>query len=142
MRAKSAQLLYCLGEEAEDVLKSTKIKKEDEKKVYTTVLSKFESFFQVRKNVIFERACFNRRVQKREESVEQYIAALHRLADTCNYGDQSYWRPHPRPLSRGNTRYKTIVTAANGSQSQTSLAGPDGFRLQETVWSQPQYLGE
>ena len=23
-----------------------------------------------------------------------------------------------------------------------SLAGPDGFRLQETVWSQPQYLGE
>ena len=83
-------LLYCLGEEAEDVLKSTKIKKEDEKKVYTTVLSKFESFFQVRKNVIFERACFNRRVQKREESVEQYIAALHRLADTCNYGDQSY----------------------------------------------------
>ena len=55
--------------------------------MYTTVLSKFESFFQVRKNVIFERACFNRRVQKREESVEQYIAALHRLADTCNYGD-------------------------------------------------------
>ena len=27
-------------------------------------------------------------------------------------------------------------------KSECSLAGPDGFRLQETVWSQPQYLGE
>ena len=112
-------LLYCLGEEAEDVLKSTKIK-EDEKKVYTTVLSKFESFFQVRKNVIFERACFNRRVQKREESVEQYIAALHRLADTCNYGDLTEDLIRDRlVVGIRDTKLSSQLAALNGSQSQT-----------------------
>ena len=78
-------LLYCLGEEAEDVLKSTKIT-EDEKKKYDSVLKSFDDFFKVRRNVIFERACFNRRVQKKDESVEQYIAVLHRMAETCDYG--------------------------------------------------------
>ena len=34
-------LLYCLGEEAEDVLKSTNIT-EEERKVYATVLGKFD----------------------------------------------------------------------------------------------------
>ena len=52
--------LYCLGEEAEAVLSSTNIT-EEERAVYTTVVSKFDAFFQVRRNVIFERARFNRR---------------------------------------------------------------------------------
>ena len=34
------------------------------------------------------------------------------------------------------------VSATVGMLTTASLAGPDGFRLQETVWSQPQYLGE
>ena len=37
-------LLYCLGEEAEDLLRSTNIT-EDERKVYLTVLGKFDGFF-------------------------------------------------------------------------------------------------
>ena len=41
-------LLYCLGKEAEDVLKSMNIT-EDERKVYATILGKFDVFFQVRK---------------------------------------------------------------------------------------------
>ena len=56
-------LLYCLGEEAEDVLASTRIT-DDEMKKYSSVLTKFDKFFQVRKNVIFERAKFNRRNQR------------------------------------------------------------------------------
>ena len=52
-------LLYCLGEEAEAVLASTNIT-DEERKVYDTVLKKFDDFFKVRKNVIFERARFNR----------------------------------------------------------------------------------
>lgn len=78
-------LLYCLGEEADDVLSSTNIKADDRKK-YETVLAKFDGFFQVRKNVIFERARFNRRNQLEGESVEQYITALYRLVDSCDYG--------------------------------------------------------
>ena len=81
-------LLYCMGEEAEDVLTSTNITT-DEKKDYETVLDKFNEYFKVRKNVIFERARFNRRNQLKGESVEQYITDLYRLAETCEYGDMT-----------------------------------------------------
>jgi hypothetical protein len=61
-----------MGEEAETVLASTNIK-EDEKAAYTSVVGKFDCYFKVRKNVIFERARFNRRVQGKSEPVEQFI---------------------------------------------------------------------
>ena len=44
--------MYCLGEEAEDVLTSTNIT-EDERKSYTSVLAKFDAYFKVQKKVIF-----------------------------------------------------------------------------------------
>ena len=79
-------LLYCIGEAAESVLKSTNIT-EDEQKVYDTVLGKFDSFFQLRRNVIIERARFNQRGQLPGESVEQYIMELYDLVEYCNYGE-------------------------------------------------------
>ena len=79
-------LLYCLGEEAEDVLASTRIT-DDEMKKYTSVLTKFDEFFQVRKNVIFERAKFNRRNQRENESIEEYLTALYAFVKSCDYGD-------------------------------------------------------
>ena len=79
-------LLYCLGEDAEDRLTSTNISAGDRKK-YEAVLNKFDEFFQVRKNIIFERARFNRRSQLPEESAEQFIISLYGLADGCEYGD-------------------------------------------------------
>ena len=79
-------LLYCLGEEAEDLLRSTNIT-EDERKVYLKVLGKFDGFFHVRKNIIFERAKFNRRCQLAGETADQFIASLYNLAENCNYGD-------------------------------------------------------
>ena len=51
-------LLYTLGEDNEDVLLSVKISKENRKN-YTEVMAKLE----VRKNVIYEHAWFNRRIQ-------------------------------------------------------------------------------
>ena len=79
-------LLYCLGEEAEGVLTSTNATA-DERKVYDTVVGKFDAFFKVRRNVIFERARFNRRNQLDGETAEQYIMELYRLAESCDYGD-------------------------------------------------------
>ena len=79
-------LLYCIGEEAEAVLISTNIT-EDERKVYDTVIAKLDAFFKVRRNIIFERARFNRRNQLEGESAEQYIMELYKLAENCNYGD-------------------------------------------------------
>ena len=77
-------LLYCLGEEGEDLLRSTNIT-EDERKSYSSVRAKLNGFFQVRKNVIFERAKFNRRSQLVGETADQFIASLYSLAENCNY---------------------------------------------------------
>ena len=78
-------LLYCMGEEAESVLLSTNITA-DKRRQYSEVLSKFDSYFEVRRNTIFERARFNRRAQKQGESVEQYITELYYLIEFCAYG--------------------------------------------------------
>ena len=86
-------LLYCLGEESDDILTSTGVT-DDERKSYKDVLDKFDSFFKVRKNVIFEQARFNRRQQAEGETAEQYIAVLYNLASNCNYGqmqDRMIW---------------------------------------------------
>ena len=79
-------LLYCLGADAEDILSTTNISTENRKK-YQKVLEKFDEFFAVRRNVIFERAHFNKRTQQQGESAEDYITVLHQLAECCEYGD-------------------------------------------------------
>ena len=78
-------LLYCLGEEADDVLTSTNITEGDHKK-YGEVMAKLDKFFKVRRNVILERARFNHRCQREGESAEQYITALYGFIETCEYG--------------------------------------------------------
>ena len=78
-------LLYCLGEEAESVLTSSNATAAD-RADFDRVMGKFDAFFQVRRNVIFERARFNRRCQLQGETAEQYIMALYTLAANCNYG--------------------------------------------------------
>ena len=59
----------------------------DDRKDYAKVLEKVDEFFQVRKNVIYERARFNRRNQQSGETAEQYIMALYDLAQHCDYGE-------------------------------------------------------
>ena len=50
-----------------------------------TVLTKFDDFFQVRKNVIYERARFNQRNEQSGQSSEEFIMALYNLAESCEY---------------------------------------------------------
>ena len=54
---------------------------------YDTVLTKFNDFFKVRRNVIFERARYNRRNQHEGETSEEYIMELYRLSESCDYGE-------------------------------------------------------
>ena len=78
-------LIYTMGDVADDILSLFGLT-EDDKKVYETVKEKFDSYFVKRRNVIFERAKFNRRCQKQDESVDSFITALHGLAEKCNFG--------------------------------------------------------
>ena len=81
-------LLYCLGEETDDVLTSTNISSPaDSRKVFADVLKKFDEFFKVRKNIIFGKARFNRRCQGETETAEQFITSLYSLATDCEFGE-------------------------------------------------------
>ena len=71
-----------MGPEAQDVLETTDIDEEN-RHVYDSVIASFDTYFGVRKNIIFERAQFNSRKQQPEESAEQYILALYALAGRC-----------------------------------------------------------
>ena len=48
-------------------------------------MRKFDEFFKVCKNVIFERARFNLRCQAEGESIEQFITCLYSLAESCEF---------------------------------------------------------
>ena len=74
-------LLYCLGEEANDVLTSTNISEED-KKQFTKVMDQFDEFFKV---LIFERARFNQRNQLPGEVAEKYY---HGAVQYSNFKDE------------------------------------------------------
>lgn len=79
-------LVYTMGDNADDILQSFELS-EDDKKVYKTVKGKFDSYFVKRRNVVYERAVFNRRKQEEGESIETFITALYSLAEHCEYGN-------------------------------------------------------
>ena len=74
-----------MGDEADDILRSFALSEEDKKK-YDVVKGKFDVHFDTRKNVIFERAKFNKKVQEDGEPVDDFITALYSLVEHCNYG--------------------------------------------------------
>ena len=78
-------LVYCMGDEAEDVLKGLTLTA-DERKGYTDVKAGLDAFFVPKRNVIYERAKFNQRVQLPGETVDSFITALYGLAEHCKYG--------------------------------------------------------
>ena len=85
------------------------------RKKYAQVLAKFDSFFQPRKNVIFERARFNRRQQAEGETAEQFIVALYHLASTCNYG----------PLQDEMIRDRLVVGIRDSALSERLQLDPE-----------------
>ena len=64
-------LIYAMGDEADDILRSFNLSADDRKKY----------------GVIFERARFNMRRQEESESVDTFITALYSLAEHCGYGN-------------------------------------------------------
>ena len=79
-------LLYCLGERAEYIFASFNLSKADAKKFYV-VIERFNQFFIVKKNVIFEKVQFNKRKQAPSETANDFFPALFKLSETCEYGE-------------------------------------------------------
>ena len=81
-------LVYAMGDEADNILRSFHLSDADSNK-YKTVKEKFDEYFISRRNVIYERAKFNQHKQEPQELVDSFITALHCLAEHCSYGELS-----------------------------------------------------
>lgn len=77
--------MYTIGDEAEDILNVLPLN-EEAKKSYETEKTAFTRHCVSKRNVIFERARFNRRNQEAGESIEAFITAIHALAEHCVFG--------------------------------------------------------
>ncbi|UYV64657.1 K02A2.6-like, partial [Cordylochernes scorpioides] len=78
-------LIYIMGDKAEEILILFNLS-EAQINDYKLVASKFQDYFIGKRNVIYERAKFNRRSQGETEPVEEFITNLYVLAETCSYG--------------------------------------------------------
>ena len=77
-------LVFHLGRKAEEIFKSFNLTQADADK-YDTVKQKFQHHFVRQRNVIFERAVFNQRVQRDGENADSFVTALFTLAEHCAY---------------------------------------------------------
>ena len=74
-------LVYAMGDEADDILKSFHLSEGDLK--YKTVKEKFDDFHKTAKCDLRE----GQRKQEPQESVDSFITSLHFLVEHCSYGE-------------------------------------------------------
>ncbi|XP_077863848.1 uncharacterized protein LOC144348251 [Saccoglossus kowalevskii] len=83
-REQVSTLLYAMGDCAYDILTTLQI--DEETYTYEDVKKALNDYYQVRRNIIVERARFNKRVQTHGEPIDVFIQDLYRLAEDCDYG--------------------------------------------------------
>ncbi|XP_067055906.1 uncharacterized protein [Acropora muricata] len=73
-----------MGDCADDILATLRL--DETKATYDEVRAALNGYFDVRGNLIVQRALFNKRHQLAGESVDTFIQDLYRLAEDCEYG--------------------------------------------------------
>ncbi|KAI2665926.1 hypothetical protein H4Q32_023044 [Labeo rohita] len=77
--------LHVIGEDALDIYNSFQIPVDEFK--LQNVMDRFEEYFVPKLNVMYEKYKFFSCNQKGGESFDQYLAELHTLSKTCDFGD-------------------------------------------------------
>ena len=85
-KVRLATLLTVMGRECHQIQRHLHMSAEDGKDT-KKVLDALQKHFEPTRNVIYERFVFNDCKQSLCETVDQYIAKLRKLADTCDLGD-------------------------------------------------------
>lgn len=80
---KRALLLHCLGTEGQRLFYTLPNTGDN----LADAIKALEEHFTPKRNVVVERHAFRKRVQRTDETVVQYIAALRDLATTCEFAD-------------------------------------------------------
>ncbi|GFN86919.1 hypothetical protein PoB_001342500 [Plakobranchus ocellatus] len=82
---KCKAVLYIIGEEGRKIHNTWTLSEEERDKVQP-LLKKFKEYCTPRNNIILERYKFNSRVQKPDETVDQFVVDLRQMAKTCQFG--------------------------------------------------------
>ena len=76
---------HCMGGEALRVYNGLSFESEEDKKKLSKIMEKLDEFAIGEVNETYERYLFNSRNQEGDESIDAYVAALRKLAQTCNF---------------------------------------------------------
>ena len=82
---QTAMFLSVIGEEALEMFDGMEFSPETDRQVLNKVIRKFEELCIGETNETYERFIFNRRDQDDNESIDQYVTVLRKLAQTCNF---------------------------------------------------------
>ena len=85
VKFKTAMFLSVIGEDAMEIFDGMDFTPETDRQVLSKVVGKFEEFCIGETNETYERFIFNRRSQEENESIDQYVTVLRKLAQTCNF---------------------------------------------------------
>ncbi|CAC5360944.1 unnamed protein product [Mytilus coruscus] len=112
-----------MGPEADDIFASFDLSEENKKK-YAKVIEQFDKYFIVRRNVIFERAKFNKRKQDDDEGVESFVTSLYTLTEHCGYND----------LRQEMIRDRIVVGIKNSNLSLKMQLDPELLLRKQPTW--------
>ena len=84
---QTATLKMAMGRECRQILSCLDLNNEDNKKPNNSnkILEKFEEYFTLTRNVLYEQYLFHSAQQQQNETVDQYIIRLQHLAETCKF---------------------------------------------------------
>ena len=86
-KVQVANLIYCMGNEADRILDNFTMPDGDREK-FNPVLAKFDEYFVPKRNVIHERAQFHRCSKKENETVDEYVRRLYEAAQYAEFPDK------------------------------------------------------
>ena len=76
--------LYCLDDRSEDIHATFDFS--EKSGTFDDVFVKFDSYFSSRKNIVFQCDMFHQRKQLPFETIDTFIIALYKLAESCEFG--------------------------------------------------------
>ncbi len=84
-KEQCAAFRYLIGQDGRDIYNTMAFEKTEIDKI-EVLFAKFDEYCEPGKNIIMERYKFNTRVQRNDETADQYVTELKLLAKNCEFG--------------------------------------------------------
>lgn len=123
-------LLYCMGEEADQLLTSLGIS-ENDRKSYEDTVKHFDKYFKTKKNIFYQRTLFIQQNQKPGQKVDAYINDLYKMAEKCEWSCQDC---NSRRYCEEMIMLK-IVTGISDEKLSKSLQLQENLTLEKVIQS-------